>query len=140
MTNAPGTFQLYTLLGQVQFITEPSDVKVEIGDAAFFPCLSTSLYQPNWMINEQSYSPSDIERLEEHVYNGTGLEVSNVDASMHMWTYTCFFTYITESRQIDRVWSTTGVLRVCPTFIHEGEHMIKRGKASTFIPKFALHA
>lgn len=92
------------------FITEPHDVYTMIGGSVFFPCSSNFQNQPSWIINGIRYSPSELHRLDKHFYNGTGLIVSNVNASMNMWTYACFFTLVTSDFQIHDVQSTTGVL------------------------------
>lgn len=97
----------------MEFIAQPHDVYVVVGEDAFFPCAyNGSNIAPSWNINGKRVSSSDIE-LPKHSYNGTGLIVQNTDLSHHLWRYSCFFTvYSQDSRAFVNYQSSTGTLHI----------------------------
>ena len=94
--------------GRIVFIQQPQNVTVSEGADAFFPCsyLGTSGV-PSWKINNKVFVTSPLPS--RHLYNGSGLVVSNVDLSLNMSSYSCFFTVYINGEFMD-IKSNTGFL------------------------------
>ena len=95
--------------GQIVFLQEPKNVTVSEGAEAFFACTyhgTTGV--PVWRITNNVFVTSALPP--RHSYNGTGLVVRNVDLSLNMNSYSCFFNvHIGGGRFVD-IESTTGFL------------------------------
>ena len=94
--------------GQIVFLQEPKNVTVAEGMDAFFACtyLGTSGV-PVWRIANHEFVASTLPP--RHSYNGSGLVVTNVDWSLNMNSYSCFFSVYQGGKFMD-IESTTGFL------------------------------
>ena len=97
------------MLGQIVFLQEPNNVTVVEGMDAFFPCTyhGTSGV-PDWRIANNDFVISTLPH--KHSYNGSGLVVSNVDLSLNMNSYSCFFSVYQGEGKFMEIESTTGFL------------------------------
>ena len=105
-----GIYICFFALGQT-LLQEPKNVTVFEGMDAFFPCYyhGTSGI-PTWRIANHEFATSALPP--RYFYNGSGLVVSNVDLSLNMTSYSCFFiVYGTEGQFVD-IESTTGYLYI----------------------------
>ena len=100
------------------------NVTVAVGMNAFFPCsYNGTTAAPTWRINN---SISHNNKLPpKHSYNGSGLVVSNVDCSLNMTSYSCFFNVYVGGGQFMDFNSSTGFLIITrglfiSLFIDEG--------------------
>ena len=90
----------FFMTGQIIFLQEPRNVTVTEGVDAFFPCTYYGTNRsPHWKINSSIYSISDLPP--RHLYNGSGLVISNVDLSLNMTSYSCFIEVIARGEFID---------------------------------------
>ena len=91
------------------FLQEPKNVTVVESTDAFFACSYTGTSDvPSWKIAGIIFVTSALPP--KHSYNGSGLVVSNVDLSLNMSSYACFFSeYIGRGRFRD-IESNTGFL------------------------------
>ena len=88
----------FSLPGQITISREPNNVTVTEGMDAFFACtyVGTSGV-PSWRIANHVFAINALPP--RHLFNGSGLIVSNVDMSMNMTSYSCLFSvYIGEGR------------------------------------------
>ena len=79
------------------------------GMDAFFPCYyhGTSGI-PTWRIGKTEFATSALPP--PYFYNGSGLVVSNVDLSLNMTSYSCFFSVYVGGGQFMDINSSTGFL------------------------------
>ena len=76
--------------GQIVFLQEPANVTVAEGTTAFFACTyNGTTAAPEWKINDRPYLLCSLPS--RHSYDGSGLVVENVNLSMNMNSYSCFF-------------------------------------------------
>ena len=95
--------------GQIVFLQEPKNVTVLEGADAFFACTyhgTTGV--PVWRIANDVFVASALPA--RHSYNGSGLVISNVDLSLNMNSYSCFFSIHIGGGQFMDIESTTGFL------------------------------
>ena len=104
-------------VGQIVFLQQPMNVTLAAGMDAFFACtyLGTSGV-PDWRISNNVFVASALPP--RHLYNGSGLVVSNVDLSLNMSSYSCLFP-VFNGREFTDIESTIGYLLIIglpPTF------------------------
>ena len=97
------------ITGQIEFLEEPRNVTVVERTDAFFACSYRGIRGvPSWRIDNIPFVISTLPP--KHSYNGSGLVVSNVDLSLNMTSYACFFTVHIGRGQFKAIQSETGFL------------------------------
>ena len=107
---------LLFLPGQI-FVEEPQNVTVPEGVDVFFPCSYQGISGvPTWRISKQVFISSDLPP--KHSFNGSGLIVHNVDLSLNMTSYSCFFSVYQGGGTIRDIESRTGFLIIAGLHIY----------------------
>lgn len=99
-------------VGKVSFTSQPQNVTVINGGDAYFPCTYNGTDAlPHWRIAGRNYSLRKLPSW--HTHDSTGLTVTRVNSSMHMWSYTCYvLTFAFEEFIYLSTESSTGFLTV----------------------------
>ena len=79
----------------ITYVEQPANVSAVVMGQAYFPCRYTGTNKvPEWNIIDSNglamqYTATTLPSF--HFYNGTGLLITKVDASLNLTTYSCFF-------------------------------------------------
>ena len=113
---------LFFILGDVVFLQEPMNVTVSEGMNAFFPCYyHGTTAAPTWRINSRTFHNNRLPPKHSYDVSAHGLAVSNVDLSMNMNSYSCYFSMYVGGGQFRNFESSTGFLIIAgllPMFVH----------------------
>ena len=98
------------------------NVTVSEGMNAFFPCYYRgTTAAPTWRINSRTFHNNCLPPKHSYNVSAHGLAVSNVDLSLNMNSYSCYFSVYAGGGQFTNFESSTGFLIVAgllPKFVH----------------------